>query len=56
MSLFKSVSVAVRQTLPDKISKEVLRNAQNLSTQEETEKKGAWLQKENENGRRKSSS
>ncbi len=29
--------------------KEVQQNAQNLPTQEKTEKKGAWFQKENEN-------
>jgi len=29
--------------------KEVQQDAQNLPTQEKTEKKGAWFQKENEN-------
>ena len=32
--------------------KEVQVNAQNLSTQKASEKKGAWLQKENEDRRR----
>ena len=48
MSLCKSVFYAERQTLPIQF-KGGAYDAQNLSTEETSEKKGAWLQKENEN-------
>ena len=48
MSLCKSVFYAVRQTLPIQL-KGGAYDAQNLSTEKASKKKGAWLQKKNEN-------
>lgn len=59
MVIVMSVSVPVRpaeSTPSDKIAKEVLQNAQNVSTEEASEKEGAWLQKENEDCRRQACS
>ena len=54
--LGRKILFAQDKNASDLLLKEVQINAQNLSTQKASEKKGAWLQKENEDIRRQSCS